>query len=200
MNRMTLLAPIFASAALFAACSSNDPAVETDAGEVGGPIAVTQADTHCSAAAGKAPQPVSEASCTLTADPDAGTPEPDKPYGATLQGSEGDDDDCKYHIKWSSTPVRQTTDVTFTVTIDELAGGAPATGADPDIEAFLSDVHPAPNSGAKATATSAGTYTIGPIRFDAAGTWTVRFHVRERCTDVAEDSPHGHGAFFVRVP
>ena len=66
--------------------------------------------------------------------------------------------------------------------------------------AFLSDVHPAPNTDAKATATSAGTYTVGPIRFDAAGTWTVRFHVSEECTDVAEDSPHGHAAFFVRVP
>ena len=197
---ISVLAPVLASAALLAACSSNHPATATDAGEVGGPLAVTQADTHCSADGGKAPQPVSEAACRLTADPDAGTPVPDEPYGATLRGSEGDDDDCKYHIKWSSTPIRQNTDVTFTVTINELAGGAHATRADPDIEAFLSDVHPAPNTGAKATATSAGTYTIGPIRFDAAGTWTVRFHVSETCTDVAEDSPHGHGAFFVGVP
>jgi hypothetical protein len=197
MNRMTILTPL-ACAALMAACSSSEPAPEP---ATGGPVAITQADTHCTVDGGKIAQPVSAASCHVTAEPDAGTPAPGSPYGATLQGSEGDDDDCKYHLRWSSTPVRQNTDVTLTVTVTELATGAPATGADPDIEAFLSDVHPAPNSGAKSTATtSAGTYTIGPIRFDAAGTWTVRFHVSEQCTDVAEDSPHGHGAFFVQVP
>ena len=31
--------------------------------------------------------------------------------------AEGDDDDCKYHIIWTSTPVRENASVTFTVTL-----------------------------------------------------------------------------------
>ena len=51
----------------------------------------------------------------------------------------------------------------------------------------------------KATETSPGTYTYGPIRFDASGKWTVRFHLYEDCVD-GDTSPHGHAAFFVTVP
>jgi hypothetical protein len=28
----------------------------------------------------------------------------------------------------------------------------------------------------------------------------VRFHLHENCSDVPEDSPHGHAAFYVSVP
>ena len=39
-----------------------------------------------------------------------------------------------------------------------------------DAEVFLSDSHPAPNSGAKTTEQSGtGIYAVGPIRFDASG-------------------------------
>jgi hypothetical protein len=163
---------------------------------------VTQADTHCTVNGVKKAQPVSAASCSVTAEADAGAPEEGggDGYGETLAGAEGDDDDCKYRVAWSSTPVRRNTDVTFNVTIHELAGGAAADGAEPEIEAFLGDTHPAPNTGAKTTEAGAGAYAIGPIRFDAAGRWTVRFHIHEQCTDVAEDSPHGHVAFYVDVP
>ena len=45
-----------------------------------------------------------------------------------------------------------------------------------------------------------GVYKVGPIKFDAAGIWTVRFHFFEECGDAREDSPHGHAAFYVKVP
>ena len=48
------------------------------------------------------------------------------------------------------------------------------------------------------TETAPGTYT-GPIYFDRAGEWTVRFHFEETCNDVP-GSPHGHIAFHVVVP
>ena len=51
----------------------------------------------------------------------------------------------------------------------------------------------------KTTETSPGNYTIGPVKFDAAGNWNVRFHFHDECTD-SEESPHGHVAFFVKVP
>jgi hypothetical protein len=33
-----------------------------------------------------------------------------------------------------------------------------------------------------------------------AGRWNVRFHMYEQCSDLTEDSPHGHITFFVDVP
>jgi hypothetical protein len=64
---------------------------------------------------------------------------------------------------------------------------------------FLTDTHPAQPPG-EATEAAGGKYTVGPIKFDAPGNWTVRFHFYEECSDVPEDSPHGHAAFFVHVP
>jgi hypothetical protein len=36
--------------------------------------------------------------------------------------------------------------------------------------------------------------------FDQSGRWVVRFHYFETCSDVPEDSPHGHVAFYIDVP
>jgi hypothetical protein len=121
-------------------------------------------------------------------------------YGATLDNAVGDDDDCKYHLSWTATDIRQNTDVTFTVFATTKADEKPLAAGNLDLEAFLNDTHPAPNSGAKVTESPTGTYKIGPIRFDAPGKWTVRFHIHEDCSDLTEDSPHGHVAFFVNVP
>src|SRR5437867_328431 len=74
------------------------------------------------------------------------------------------------------------------------------TAAKPRAEVYLSDVHPAPNTRQKPVEESPGTYTVGPIRFDAPGQWTVRFHFFEECADVLEESPHGHVAFLAQVP
>jgi hypothetical protein len=138
--------------------------------------------------------------------PDAGADEADaapddeeNEFGETQYGTQGDEDECKYAVSWSSTPVCQNTDVTFTVTATKKVGDDGATGAQPYIEAFLDETHPAPNSDATFTDKGDGTYDIGPIRFDAPGRWTVRFHFFGDCED-GEESPHGHVAFFVDVP
>ena len=67
----------------------------------------------------------------------------------------------------------------------------------PDV--LLNASHPVNTSAATTTELSPGVYKVGPIKFDAAGKWTVRFHFFEGCTDT-ETSPHGHAAFLVNVP
>ena len=121
-------------------------------------------------------------------------------YGPTLYNSEADDDDCKYHVKFTATPIRRDQNVTFTVTATTLADGQAAAGANVGAEVFLNDTHPAPNSGQATNEKSGGVYDVGPIKFDAAGRWTVRFHLHEDCQDSTEDSPHGHVAFYIDVP
>jgi hypothetical protein len=171
-----------------AACSGED-------GPVGGPVAGA-ADTHCTLSdGGVQAQPISLASCAATGG-DAGLID----YGPTLFNAEADDDDCKYHVRFTSTPVRRNTDVNFNVVATQKATGAAATGANLDAEVFLNDTHPAPNTTQHVTESPPGTYNLGPVRFDATGRWTVRFHLHEECSDEAEDSPHGHIAFFIDVP
>jgi hypothetical protein len=140
-------------------------------------------------------QPVNAASCQTTA-ADAGPAD----YGPTLYNAEADDDDCKYHLKFSNTPVYENTDVNFTVVATQKAGGATAAGAKIVAEVYLDSIHPAPNSNQKTVESPPGTFAVGPVRFDKRGQWTVRFHLHEECADVAKDSPHGHVAFYIDVP
>lgn len=202
-----------ATCALVVACSSStsDTPPATTAPSTAAAVAGA-ADTHC---AGKPVVVASQAACHVEADAghagedaghthdtdageaDAGAPADE--YPATLFGSEGDDDDCKYHVKWQATAVAVGSEVTFTVVATNRNDSSPVAGAKPYAEIFLSDTHPAPNTAVKTTETSPGTYTIGPVKFDAAGKWTVRFHFNDECTD-SEESPHGHVAFFVNVP
>src|SRR5437868_5310785 len=171
------------------ACSGSED------GPTGGPVAGA-ADTHCTLPdGGTQAQPISLASCTPTGG-DAGVID----YGETEFNAEGDDDDCKYHLKFTSSPIRQNTDVSFNAVATLKAGGAAATAAKLDLEVFLNDTHPAPNTTQHVTESPPGTYQAGPVRFDAKGRWTVRFHLHEECADEAPDSPHGHIAFFVDVP
>jgi hypothetical protein len=122
-----------------------------------------------------------------------------------MYNAAGDDDDCKYHISWTSTPIRLNTDVTFTVTVTTLSDGKPVSCAGVRAEVFLGDTHavPSPPQGTESPAGS-GVYKVGPVKFDmpstAATPWTVRFHLFEQCSDAPADSPHGHAAFFVDVP
>ncbi len=190
---------------LSGACSTSnsttpsDGGIAADAGPSGGPVSGAQ-DSHC----GTKVQETSSAGCH----PDAGPPMDagggdggmDEPFGDTLFNSEGDDDDCKYHVKWSANGIYQNTDVTFTVVATNKSDSSPLHGSPVSAEVFLDDTHPAPNSNQKANEGASGTYTVGPIRFDASGKWTLRFHFHEECEDLTEDSPHGHIAFFVNVP
>ena len=171
-----------------AACSGSS-------GGGGGPVPGA-ADTHCTLPdGGVQAQPISLGSCAATG-ADAGLID----YGPTRFNAEADDDDCKYHVRFTSGGVHQNESVNFTAVATLKADGGVANAANVDIEAFLSDTHPAPNSNQQSVEGPAGTYRIGPVRFDAAGRWTVRFHLHAECADQAPDSPHGHVAFYLDVP
>jgi hypothetical protein len=182
---------------LFVACSSstsNGPADAT-CPSPGKPTAGA-ADMHCQ---GQAPQPVSEASCHVTdagatGGGDGGTPPDTCDYGATMFGTEGDDDDCKYHVVWSSTPLCEgAAGVQFTVKITSLVNNAPVTGipmgvvpevfipTDPNAACDDMSTHPSPSApNLVETPANSGTY-VGNVVFDAAGQWTIRFHIHEEC-------------------
>lgn len=183
------------------------------------------ADNHCD---GQPVQPTNESSCFAGADADAGD-QGGCPYSATMFGMQGDDDDCKYHVVWSSTEICESTPaevssgvgVTFTVTVTNLGSGTPVAGIPAVgsnnlkgviIESFIPDVqdadcdnmsnHPGPNTGNALPETVpgvSGVYT-GTVQFDEPGDWTVRFHIHEECLDILDDSPHGHAAFHINVP
>jgi hypothetical protein len=178
-----------------AACTTSSGGIT---GATGSAVAGPE-DSHCGTTV-----VVDPAACMLAADaaaPDAAADDggPSGGYGATLFNAEGDDDDCKYHVKWTATAIQRGIDVTFNLTLTAKKDGSPVRAAPLRAEVFLNDTHPAPNTDQKSPETSAGVYGVGPIRFDAAGRWTVRFHFHEECDD-ATTSPHGHAAFFVDVP
>jgi hypothetical protein len=188
----------------------------------GGPVQNANVDTHC---VGQAAQAVDPAVCTVAAATDPNDPSVVNPnlvtasvlsdpnvvspyvyaaananeFGVTLYNNSGDDDDCKYHINFTVDPVCPNHDTHFLLSLTNKLTGEPVTGAVPSIEAFLGPNHVAPKSATSATEKSAGQYAIGPVRFDAGGTWTVRFHFFENCID-SPSSPHGHAAFFINVP
>jgi len=158
------------------------------------------ADTS-GAPAGAAGASGAAADCTQTHDTE---------YGDTLYGSEGDDDDCKYHASWTSTPIRKNAAVTFTLTATDLATNMPLTPLAADDKTPLTrlDVYepcqplrrgPTQNYTPTIRQTAPGVFTAGPIKFDESGRWVVRFHLYEQCVD-GDVSPHGHIAFFVDVP
>jgi hypothetical protein len=187
----------FAFVCILAACSSKG-GNQCPADSTGGPVTGAP-NTHCGATVNT----VQQAECTP---PDAGMADagpaadagPTTGYGPTMFGAEGDDDDCKYHVVWSASPICESGDVTFTITVTSKADGSPVLGAEPNIEALLNSITPALESGT-ATELGDGKYTIGPVRFGVPGQWLVRFHLFENCHD-SETSPHGHAAFFVNVP
>ena len=90
--------------------------------------------------------PSNAASCNVTFDEDAGAPSVDagavaadagyvSPYGPTMYNAAGNDDDCKYYVSWTATPVKEKTDTFFTVTAIRLMDMMPATcaGIRPDL-------------------------------------------------------------------
>jgi hypothetical protein len=177
-------------------------ACDSSTGPAGTPV-VGPPDNHCFVLpdGGLGPmtvQPTSMASCHPDAGPgaDGGTVD----YGPTNYNSSAADDDCKYLVGFSSTPLEENQDVTLTVTAVTTLDGTRLSGAQAYAEIFLSDAHPAPNSDVKTVEGPAGVYTIGPVLFDAPGKWTVRFHFYAQCVDLNPDSPHGHAAFYVNIP
>ena len=212
IHRARLFVLVLALAGASAGCgSSSNAPLSYDSG-VGGPV-IGALDNHCT---GSEPIVVSLASCHPA--PDAGVAEPDaaaaddaavgendaaapEPEAPVLYNAEGDDDDCKYHVKITMTAAKQGQSATVQVTLTYLADGAPVTGAGLEIEAYLADqdTHVLPN-GTKTTETAGqGIYTLAPVKLDASGRWVFRFHFFHSCTDALEDSPHGHAAFFIDV-
>jgi hypothetical protein len=191
---------------LLVGCGSNS-------GQATGGVVVGALDSHCQSGTSPKVAHVDPAACHMTgtgmdggmmsmdggmmSGMDGGASMPQ--YGDTMFNSQGADDDCKYNLTFTVSPVSRNTDETFTLKMTYLADGSPVAGAGASVEASLSSTHPAPNSGQRTTESPAGTYGIGPVRFDAPGRWTVRFHLFEDCND-SDTSPHGHAAFFVDVP
>lgn len=164
----------------------------TSGGPAGGPV-VGDADDHC---AGVTPIVVNPASCTATPPAD-GEPAEENPVH---YNAESDDDDCKYHLSFTATPVRVNENVTFRVTVTNLAGAkGPVSGAGVNVAGTLDAALPIANSNPKTTEAPTGTYTISPIRFPKAGRWVITYHLFEDCMDL-EDSPHGHASFYIDVP
>src|SRR5262245_35924107 len=90
-------------------------------GPTGGPV-TGALDTHCKDGDGGVTAVVI-GECMTGADVDAAAPEPEdggaptSDYGDTLFNAEGDDDDCKYHVKWTATAIRANSSVNFDVTL-----------------------------------------------------------------------------------
>ncbi|HEY1534255.1 MAG TPA: hypothetical protein VGF76_09555 [Polyangiaceae bacterium] len=136
----------------------------------------------------------------------------DSGYGDTLYNASGDDDDCKYHVTWSATPIQKNQPFTLTVTatnkttgapLESIAAQAPGKPALSRIEPFMpcEPSHLAPTSDYEAPVTQIrpGKFTVGPVVFDASGRWVIRYHFYEECFNNVT-TPHGHIAFFVEVP
>jgi len=170
-----------------AGCGSSGPE-----GPVGGPV-VGALDDHC---AGVTPIVVNPASCHAT--PPAGDPAEENPIH---YNAESDDDDCKYHVSFTASPIRLNQNVTFKVTVTALAGAmGPVTKAAASLAGTLDNSVAIANTDPKTTESPPGTYTITPVKFPRAGRWVITYHLFEDdCVDVP-DSPHGHASFYIDVP
>jgi hypothetical protein len=134
---------------------------------------------------------------------DAGYVDPCGPsdYGPTLENNWGADDDCKYDVMWTSTPICENVPVYFTVQASKRTDNSPLTGASAVPDVVLNCTHPITNVPRNPSPEIApGVYVVGPVVFDSPGKWVFRFHFNETCLDLVPDSPHGHIAFYVQVP
>jgi hypothetical protein len=131
-------------------------------------------------------------------------------YGVTNYGTSAQDDDCKYDVSYTATPICQNTNVYFTVIAKKRAGAdggpslsneAPLTGASVSVESYNDDCMTIAMISNQTTVDQGnGSYKVGPIQFQKSGKWIVRFHFNGCCSDIPADSPHGHAAFWVNVP
>jgi len=194
-----LLGLLLALAAAGAACSDDASGDSGSCEGGGGPVMSSEPDTHCKTASGM--DIVQSIGMCVAAADDTGSPGNDEEFGV-YYGRETDDDDCKYHVSFTNTCIKLNQDVTFTVELTRKSDGKAAPGALPaNPEIYMeADGHPSPSNAIKAPESPPGTYAIGPIKFDRPGRWVVRFHFFETCSDIPEDAPHGHAAFYIDVP
>ena len=216
---------LLVSALVGAGCNGTSAAPDGGGASIGADspsgVVIGALDNHCTASDGgltiqtigacvvidPTSVPSNAASCNVSFNGDAGAAADDSDggvatsdYGATMYGAAGNDDDCKYYVSWTATPIQENGDTYFTVSALRLADMMPATcaGVRPDVSLSISHGAPAPKN--PSTEIAPGVYKVGPIKFDAPGIWTVRFHFFEECSDTPDDSPHGHAAFYVKVP
>jgi hypothetical protein len=168
----------------------------------GGPVSGAQ-DTHCQGDGGGIfMQLTSQSACNVAPPVNADLSDSGPEYGATMYNTSAYDDDCKYHVEYSVTPICENTDTYFTVSATyNQPGSAPLTGANTIVEVFNNTtLLPANAQSMKTVESPPGTYKIGPVQFTSGGSWTVRFHFNEMCDDYLPESPHGHAAFYLSVP
>jgi len=69
-------------------------------------------------------------------------------------------------------------------------------------EVYLADdlTHISPSNDITSEETSPGVYEVGPVVFDRAGRWVIRFHYFDTCSELPVDSPHSHASFYIDVP
>src|SRR5581483_4333661 len=109
VRRRGTLFGLISACALASACSSGS---SVSCPSPGGLVAGAK-DSHCAKA-----QPTSPVSCHPQEDGGTsdGGMEPadggamDNSYGPTLYNAEGDDDDCKYHVKWTASTICRNAD------------------------------------------------------------------------------------------
>jgi hypothetical protein len=164
----------------------------------GGTVVGAQ-DNHCYDDGGAEFVAVDPAMCTVDAGPPDGGPE----FGDTMYNSSGNDDDCKYAVSFTIPGgICDMGNTFFVVTLKDALTGQGIPGAsDVHPEVFQNNAANTPVNTSAATTTDmgGGVYKIGPVKFLSAGSYTIRFHFFENCTDTPT-SPHGHAAFYLNVP
>jgi hypothetical protein len=114
-------------------------------------------------------------------------------------------------VTWTSTPVALNQPFTVTVQGTSKANGMPLdrimgqdvgrvglSRVEPYVPCDVQHLAPTSDLEAPVTQIGPGTYTIGPLVFDEAGRWVMRFHLYEDCI-TSPVTPHAHIAFFVDV-
>jgi hypothetical protein len=191
------------AAALGVACSEDDPG---GGACVGGDGAVAgENENHCIENGMPIARPIGMCvtGAAASAEEEEGTEPEEEEEHAVLFGREADDDECKYRVRFENTCVVVNEPVTFTLSLTRLFDDAPGSGTVPqNPEIFLADdaAHISPSNDIVATEGPSGTYEIGPVIFDRSGRWVVRFHYFDNCSELPEDSPHSHVAFYIDVP
>jgi hypothetical protein len=162
----------------------------------GGPVASSTPDTHCQEA-----QQIGLCVTSAATDEEAEAPEEEE--FVVRNGREADDDDCKYHVEFENTCIALNQPATFTLKLTRKEDGQPGAGAVPKYpEVYFADdpSQISPTNDYTASEGPPGTYRISPFVFNRPGRWVVRFHYFEECSDIPEDAPHGHAAFYIDVP
>jgi len=133
-------------------------------------------------------------------------------YGDPNFNDSGDDDECKYHMTWSATPIAKNQPFTITVNATNLLTGEPLdtiaaqvagkpalSRIEPSIPCQPSHLAPTAAYEAAVKQIGPGQFTVGPFSLDESGRWVIRYHFYEECLD-STTTPHAHVSFFVDVP